>query len=243
MAKRVDSAPPGRKSGGMSTHQPRSASPSRTAKVLQLATALGLAAMLAACGPSVSPGAPGTSNPASVPSPSASSPAAPTEATPSSMAPETTTAAPAETPLCTAASLTGALDASGGGAAGSVFMKLTLTNSSAASCILDGYAGVSMVNAGASESGSAPEPIGAPAVRNTNEPSAGPITLAPGVGATAVLQYTQADNYQNCQREQADSVLVYPPSATDWLEIPHPLTACSNADIELLHLGAFQPQA
>lgn len=222
----------------MNTLKSQPASPSRAVKVLSLAAALGLGALLSACGPATSPGAPSTSD-ASAPSTSASAPASPTEATPSSSptAAQTTAAVPAETPLCTAASLEGALDASGGGAAGSVFMKLTLTNSSGADCILDGYPGVSMVKAGTID------PIGAPAERNTDEPSAGPITLAPGVGATAVLQYTQADNYQNCQREQADSVLVYPPSATDWLEIPHPLTACSNADTVLLHIGAFQPQA
>lgn len=222
----------------MNTLKSQPASPSRAVKVLSLAVALGLGTLLAACGPATSPGAPSTSD-ASAPATSASAPASPTEATPSTTPPaaETTAAAPAQAPLCTAASLTGALDSSGGGAAGSVFMKLTLTNNSGADCILDGYPGVSMVKAGTIV------PIGAPAERNADEPSAGPITLAPGVGATAVLQYTQADNYQNCQREQADSVLVYPPSATDWLEIPNPLTACSNADIVLLHIGAFQPQA
>lgn len=114
-------------------------------------------------------------------------------------------------------------------------MKLVLTNSSAVDCIVDGYPGVSLVKAGSID------PIGAPATRNPDAPSNGPITLAPGASASAVLQYTQADNYQNCQREQADAVRVYPPSATDYIEIAHPLTACSNADIELLSIGAFQP--
>lgn len=114
-------------------------------------------------------------------------------------------------------------------------MTLVLTNSSAADCIVDGYPGVSLVKAGSTD------PIGAPADRDPNAPSSGPITLSPGASASAVLRYTQADNYQNCQREQADAVLVYPPSATDSIEIAHPLTACSNADIELLGIGAFQP--
>lgn len=114
-------------------------------------------------------------------------------------------------------------------------MSLVLTNTSAASCILDGYPGVSMVLAGSTE------PVGAPAERDAQAPSNGPITLAPGQHAAAVLRYTQAGNYQDCDRVQAASILVYPPSATDSLEIPHPLTACSNADIKLLTIGAFQP--
>ena len=110
-----------------------------------------------------------------------------------------------------------------------------MTNTSAADCIVDGYPGVSLVAAGSTT------PIGAPAQRDPDEPSKGPIALAPGRSAGATLRYTQAGNYQGCQRVQADSVLVYPPSATDSLAIPHPLTACSNADIKLLAIGAFMP--
>lgn len=113
-------------------------------------------------------------------------------------------------------------------------MTLSVTNTSAADCILDGYSGVSMVAAGSTT------PIGAPATRDPAAPSNGPITLAPGQSAGATLRYTQAGNYQNCQRVQADSILVYPPSAYDSLEIAHPLTACSNEDITLLTIGAFQ---
>ncbi len=113
-------------------------------------------------------------------------------------------------------------------------MKLILANTSDADCILDGYPGVSLIKAGTTK------PIGAPADRDPQAPSNGPITLAPGQSAAAVLRYTQADNYQDCQRVPADAVLVYPPSATDSLEIPSPLTACINADIKLLSIGAFQ---
>ncbi|ALO65255.1 hypothetical protein AS189_00595 [Arthrobacter alpinus] len=114
-------------------------------------------------------------------------------------------------------------------------MKLVVTNASGAACILDGYPGVSMVAAGSKT------PIGAPADRDPAAPSNGPITLTPGQSAAATLRYTQAGNYQNCQRVQAGSILVYPPSATDSLEIGHPLTACSNDDVKLLSIGAFMP--
>ncbi|MFQ4149511.1 DUF4232 domain-containing protein [Arthrobacter sp. LAPM80] len=205
------------------------------ARILTLAALIGLGASLAACGSPASPQpssastTSGTSSPSpsssAEASPSASAAQSPTEASPSS----------AGTPLCPAASLTGSLDDAGGGAAGHIYMSLVLKNSSPATCILDGYPGVSMVKAGSTT------PIGAPADRDPAAPSMGPITLAPGASASATLRYTQAGNYQDCQQVPADSILVYPPSATDSLEIAHPLTACSNADIKLLTIGAFQP--
>ena len=35
--------------------------------------------------------------------------------------------------------------------------------------------------------------------------------------------------------------MVYPPSAYDELVVPRQLTACRNADVKLLKIGAFQP--
>lgn len=202
--------------------------------LLAMAAVMGLGAALTGCSQ-------GSSNPVtSAPAPTTS--AAPTStagttpsstesATPSSTPPST----PAEPALCAAASLEGSLDDSGGGAAGSVYMKLIVKNTSGATCILDGYPGVSLVKSGTIT------PIGAPAVRDPQAPSSGPIPLAPGQGAAAVLRYTQAGNYQGCAQVPADAVLVYPPSATDSLTIAHPLTACSNAEITLLTIGAFAP--
>lgn len=230
---------------------------SSSKRLFALVAVLGLGASLAACGPGNS------SDGATTPQASASDTADATasamaSAAASAMASATAASASAEAPasspastapvsassapanpavaLCTAASLTGILDDTGGGTAGHIYMKLILSNSSSTNCILDGYPGVSMVLAGTST------PIGAPAERDPLAPSSGPITLAPGQSATAVLRYTQADNYQaGCLRVQANSVLVYPPSAYDSLEIPHPLIACSNPDVKLLTIGAFQP--
>lgn len=219
----------------MTTAEQRRTRKPHAAKVVALASILALGASLAACAPRESTGT-GTSAPATSAGHSASAPAQTGEATPSSAASSApATTAPAGTPLCTAASLAGSLDDSGGGAAGSIYMKLILSNSSTTDCILDGYPGVSLVATGSTE------PIGAPAERDAAAPSSGPITLAPGDSAAAVLRYTQADNYQGCTRVDAGAVLVYPPSATDSLEIAHPLTACSNEDIKLLTIGAFQP--
>lgn len=214
----------------------------RSHKICQgfvMTTAAAAAAlMLTACGPS-QPQSQTTSSPGGQGSPSASASAstpaptspAPATSTPASPAPGTTAAgAPG---LCKAAGLTAATDASGGGAAGSVYMKLNLTNSGTEPCILRGFPGVSLV------ADAAGAPIGAPATRDE---SAGvvDVLLAPGQTGTAVLRYTQARNYQGCSPVDAAGYRIYPPEDTDSLFIPQPTTACSNADIALLSVGAFQ---
>lgn len=235
----------------MTTSQRTTSNRRQWGTAFALAAVIGLSGSLAACtpgAPAASPTAPDSTSSPVTSSPSASSAAPTAEETPSSTAspgsPETTettegtastTPSDQATALCPAASLKGSLDDSGGGAAGHIYMKLVVTNTSGATCILDGYPGVSMEAAGSST------PIGAPADRDPAAPSNGPITLTPGQSAAATLRYTQAGNYQNCQRVQADSILVYPPSATDSLEIGHPLTACSNDDVKLLSIGAFMP--
>lgn len=130
--------------------------------------------------------------------------------------------------------LAGSVDDTGGGAAGSIYMKLILQNTSTVPCILDGYPGVSLVGNGNGTQ------LGAAADRNPDLPSSGPITMDPGSSAAAVLRYTQAGNYQGCAQVPADGLRVYPPSATDALYIAHPLTACTDTSIVLLTIGAFQ---
>lgn len=213
----------------------------RTGKFIALAAVLGLA--LVGCGMS-NDGATATTKASAAaeapPSAAAGGTASPMESTSprpaASMAPVTsapaTSAAPA---LCTAASLKGSLDDNGGGAAGLISMKLVLTNKSTTTCILNGYPGVSLVKTGSTQ------PIGAPAQRDASAPSKGPISLAPGKSASAVLNYTQAENYPACQRVQAEDIMVYPPSAYDRLVLAHPLTACSNVGTLLMTVGAFQP--
>lgn len=231
----VDGGTLGGKSGGMTSAKHTQTSRLSTRRALAVFAVLGLGATLAACGPQNAAPTPAASSTTTAPaSPSATPAPSSAEETPSS-APTAVPSTPVATPLCTAASLQGSLDDAGGGAAGHIYMKLIVTNSSGTDCILDGYPGVSMVKAGSIT------PLGAPAERDAQAPSSGPITLAPGEGAAAVLRYTQAGNYQDCQQVQADSVLLYPPSATDSLAIPHALTACSNAAIKLLSIGAFQP--
>jgi hypothetical protein len=113
-------------------------------------------------------------------------------------------------------------------------MKLNLTNKGSEPCILRGYAGVSLV------ADAAGAPIGAPATRDDSAGVAD-VLLAPGQTGTAVLRYTQARNYQGCVVVDAAGYRIYPPEDTDSLFIPKPTTACSNAEITLLSIGAFQP--
>jgi hypothetical protein len=130
--------------------------------------------------------------------------------------------------------LSGAVvDVPGGAAAGSVYRSLQITNTSGASCVLDGYPGVSYVDAAGSQ-------IGAPADRDPSQPRMA-ITLQPGQTAAAVLKQTNGQNYQDCQPTPAAGVRVYPPSATDWLIAAQDTTACANAGIVLMTIGAFQP--
>ncbi|MCU1572094.1 MAG: hypothetical protein JWO93_176 [Micrococcaceae bacterium] len=210
--------------------------------VALLGTAALAIAALAGCSTSGSPSAAGstsaaaattaaTSTPSATPKPTSPAPTATTEPP----ATATRTGEPAAAPaLCTATQLTGALDDSGGGAAGSVYMSLQVTNSSPTPCILDGYPGVSLVANGNGTQ------LGAPADRDPALPSSGPITLVPGGVAAAQLRYSQAANYQSCDQVPADGLRVYPPSATDALYIAHPLTGCSDPSLVLLTIGAFQ---
>ncbi|WP_217375830.1 DUF4232 domain-containing protein [Paenarthrobacter ureafaciens] len=191
--------------------------------------------MLAACGPSPSPSGtssapPSSSTPSASPSQSSTS-AAPSGSTSPSAAPSS--AAPTAPALCKADSLTATTDATGGGAAGSIYEKLILTNSGPATCVLEGFAGVSLT---ANATG---EPIGEPATRETTTPVT-KIELAPGKSAWAELRYTQAGNYGDCTKVPAAGYRIYPPEDTASLFVAEPHDACSNMGIKLLSITAFQ---
>ena len=194
--------------------------------------AMGMALLLTACGP----GQPQTQQTTSADSPSPGS-ASPTGsgAPTASQAPTSPAATPGGPALCKAATLTAATDASGGGAAGSVYMQLLLTNSGAETCLLRGFPGVSLT------AGAASEPIGAPAKRDDTKPVAD-VVLAPGQTGSATLRYTQAANYPDCDRTPAAGFRIYPPEDTASLFLPEQREACSNASVTLLSVGAFQAQ-
>ncbi|WP_427134113.1 DUF4232 domain-containing protein [Pseudarthrobacter sp. S9] len=169
--------------------------------------------------------------------PTASSSSTPSTAGTDTAQPTSTPPSPASTQsgtaLCTAASLTATTDSTGGGAAGSVYLQLILTNSGAEPCLLKGYAGISLT---ADANG---DPIGAAATRDDSTPVTD-VLLAPGQAGTATLRYTQAGNYPDCTRTPAAGFRIYPPDDTVSLFVADPRDACSNTGIDLLTIGAFQ---
>jgi hypothetical protein len=201
-------------------------------KKVVITTAVAAAALLlTACGPS-QPQSQGTPEPASSSSTPTSSSAPATSQAPSSTAPPASSSAPTEPALCKAANLKVTEDSSGGGAAGSVYSQLILTNSGAEPCLLRGFPGVSLT---ADANGA---PIGAPARQDGSSPVAD-VLLAPGQAGAADMRYTQAGNYPDCTVTQAAGYRVYPPEDTASLFLAEPRSACANDKIELLTIGAF----
>jgi hypothetical protein len=193
------------------------------------------ALLLSGCGPSQPQSqstTPGTGS--ASPGTTSESPAPPGTPSDSPSATVPATDSPAGPALCKAAGLSAATDSSGGGAAGSVYMKLNLTNSGSEPCVLRGFAGVSLA------ADAAGAPIGAPASRDETT-AATDVLLTPGQTGSAVLRYTQAGNYPDCAMVDAAGYRIYPPEDTASLFLPQPTKACSNAEIALLTIGAFQP--
>lgn len=174
--------------------------------------------------PAASPSGPSDAPGAAGPTPDAPSPSRPD--------------APAQpdarsgTALCKAAGLTASTEVAGG-AAGSVYLQLDLTNSGTGPCLLAGFPGVSLT------AGAGGDPIGAPATRDASTPVTG-VVLAPGQAGSATLRYTQAGNHQDCTRTPAAGLRIYPPEDTASLFVADPRDACSNPEISLLTIGAFQ---
>ncbi|MDQ0851665.1 hypothetical protein QFZ65_003603 [Arthrobacter sp. B3I9] len=205
---------------------------------LALATAAAAAVLLlGGCSNAAAPAASGSAS-ATPSSPSPQGSAAPTTSaaetsSPPPAAPPSSTAAQAGPATCKSAGLKATTDSTGGGAAGSVYMQLILTNSGAEPCVLKGYPGVSLT---ADANG---DPIGAAATRDDATPVT-EVLLAPGKAGTATLRYTQAGNYPDCSRTPAAGFRIYPPEDTSSVFVAHPLDACSNTGIDLLTVGAFQ---
>ena len=136
------------------------------------------------------------------------------------------------TPKCATSRLVVWLDTRGNGAAGSVYYNLKFTNLSGHACTLLGYAGVSAVDLGGRQLGSA-------ASRNDHTPVR-LVRLASGGTASAVLQITEAGNFPSvaCRPVTAAGLRVYPPNQTTSKLIPFPLRACARAGLVYLHVEA-----
>lgn len=136
---------------------------------------------------------------------------------------------------CTAAQLSLLVrPAEGGGAAGSQYSEVVLTNSSDATCTTGGFGGVSYVGNGDGSQ------IGAPA-RRVDEDQVETLTLEPGQAAVQLLRETHAENYSraDCDPVAVDGLRIYPPNETHSLYAAHPTTGCANRSIELLSVQPY----
>jgi hypothetical protein len=208
----------------------------RVQRTIVLLSPLVLAAGLAGCGTGGAQQAASPSSASPSPTPSSSSPepsattTGPVTATPTAPS----TAGDGGVARCLSTQLEGSIQPGGGGAAGTVYQKIALKNVSQSPCLLQGFAGVSLTN------GPNGGPIGAPADRDTSAPVV-PIVLQPGQSGAADFGLHQAGNYPNCTAVDAAGYRVYPPEDYGSLFIPSPARACTNGDIHLLTLKAFQP--
>lgn len=207
----------------------------RKAAITSVTAAAAAVLLLSGCGQAQTQSASASPSSAqsttAAPATSSAAPSAPASSAPVSSSPAASGAA-AGPALCKAANLKGTLDSTGGGAAGSVYSKLILTNTGAEPCVLKGFAGVSLT------AGADGDPIGAAATRDDSTPAAD-VLLAPGQAGSATLRYTQSGNYPDCTRTPAAGFRVYPPEDTASLFLAAPKDACSNAGINLLTIGAF----
>lgn len=117
------------------------------------------------------------------------------------------------TPMCLTSQLSGAVH-EGGGAAGSAFWTLVLTNTSATECHLTGFPGVSMLD-------SAGRQIGAPAAREHTGYQ--PVALKPGGSASDTVR--TVNHHGTCLPTSAE-LRVYPPGNFSSMTVPARITEC-----------------
>jgi hypothetical protein len=188
---------------------------------------------IAACGSTAAPSAAPAQSAASSPGPAASAPGATTSAASNGAA--STPAAQNETAGCLASDLQAELGASQG-TAGTIYQVIVLTNTSASSCTLYGYPGVSFVT---SQGGSQ---VGAPATKNAAV-SATQLTLAPGSKANALLAIHDAGAYPDCRLTSAHWLRIYPPGDYGSLYVQYKAQTCGNARKSILTVTAVSAGA
>ncbi|GAA4675813.1 DUF4232 domain-containing protein [Frondihabitans cladoniiphilus] len=206
-------------------------------KITLLATALVVAAGLAGCssGGSTTPTETTTVTTSPQPTVTTTVTPSPSDAAGTGAGDTGTGSTTAPSGACATSVLTGAVVEGSGGAAGSTYVDLKLTNTGSASCTLQGWPGVSFV------AGSAGTQVGAAAKfdRTTTHAT---VTVPAGGSTRAVLQIVQAGNYssEDCSPVQAAGFRVYPPGQKASLFVAYPVPACNSASVSLLTVGAFQ---
>jgi hypothetical protein len=143
----------------------------------------------------------------------------PADSTPVSSSPAASTAKPSVTstkptppglPTCTSAQL-GVRVLQGGAVAGQEIALITFTNTSTTKCAMVGYPGVSLRLRNAL--------LGKPAERSIVKPKA--MSLAPGASAEAMIT-----DFSSCQAPVSDTVRVYAPDQTAFVDKPLELRGC-----------------
>jgi len=128
----------------------------------------------------------------------------------------TTTAGPGR---CLTANLTAVLGPASPGA-GNLYQPLTLTNKGSSPCVIEGFPGVSVLDAVGTQ-------IGPAASRATTTPTT-PVTLAPGAQASTVLHTLNGPlNGQACLAK-GTSIRVYPPDDLNPIVVPGTFEICGN---------------
>jgi hypothetical protein len=201
-------------------------------RLLALAALGPVTAAAAACGTSSSSSSPGSTVTVTVPPSSGGSAPASTPSTPQGSTP----AGPAE---CTTAALHVKIG-SGNGAAGTIYYDVVFTDVGSATCLLQGYPGVSLVSA-ASTSGSQ---IGADAKRDSVTPSV-QITLAAGQTAHAVLGVAEAGNFpaSKCNPVNAHWLKVFPPDQTVAAYAPFTTQTCASTSVPTMRITTISSGA
>ncbi len=121
-----------------------------------------------------------------------------------------------------------------GGAAGTHFVALSVTNTSGEDCVINGFPGVSLTDG----SGDA---LGEPADRN---PAVGAqaITLAPGEAAHAMLGIPNHQNYPPGECEgPSEELVMYPPDELEPITAPFEDYACPGLSVRVFEPGANEP--
>lgn len=115
-----------------------------------------------------------------------------------------------------------------GAGAGSRFGRIVLRNTSATTCFVQGYGGLSYVGHGDGTQ------IGAAATRVPG--TARRVVLEPGERAVSRVRESTAENYprRTCRPRAVDGFRVYVPDATRSQFVAHATTGCANARVRLI---------
>jgi hypothetical protein len=126
--------------------------------------------------------------------------------------------------------------APGGGAMGSRYEYLLITNTSTRSCTLYGYPGLSFVTAPNGQQ------VNDPATRRSGSAPAS-VRLAPRQGAHVLVHTARTENYppQMCKPVQVGGYRVYLPDETVALFVDHPIDECSVKGVNVAEVGPVEP--